>query len=138
MHEKNKEITHSFTFFNQKEFISALTVNARYEIRIDQTETMFWLTSITLLIFLGVSSTISIQLNCYLNASLILPSNTILYNNVTIEYCQCLLREEDIYGFLYDNSTNSCYTFGNNSSISNIRISVNSQVCFVNRTIMVR
>ena len=99
---------------------------------------MFWLTSITLLVFLAVSSTISIQLNCYLNANLLLPSNTILYNNVTIEYCQCLLSEEDTYGFLYNNSTNSCYTFGNDSSISNIRVSLSSQVCFVNRTIMVR
>ncbi len=75
-----------------------------------------------ILLLLIIPTIIGISMSCYSNAQLILPPSSILYNNFTLESCQ------------YDSNDESCYTFGNDSLRSNIRIKINSQVCFVNGT----
>jgi hypothetical protein len=92
-----------------------------------------------LLIFLLliIPTIIGIPMSCYSNAQLILPPSSILYNNFTLESCQCLTIYQNISGFQYDSNDESCYTFGNDSLRSNIRIKINSQVCFVNGTMTV-
>jgi hypothetical protein len=101
------------------------------------TKTMFRLSRTSLLLLISVSITISIHMNCYFNAGFILPSNAVFYDNVTFEFCQCLLSQENITGFMYDNSTESCYILDDNLTISDLRVMINSQVCFVNQTNMV-
>lgn len=73
-------------------------------------------------------------MNCYSNARLILPLSTIIYNNLTLQSCQCLTIPQNISGFQYNTDDKSCCIFGNNSTQTNIRVKMNSQVCFVNRT----
>jgi hypothetical protein len=77
-------------------------------------------------------------MSCYSNAGLILPSDAALHENVTFESCGCLSIHQNISDFQYNNDTNSCYIFPNNSSLSNIRVTINSQVCFIDRTLTVR
>jgi hypothetical protein len=95
---------------------------------------MYELTIILILLLLIIPTIISTYMNCYSNATIILPSGTILYNNLTFQSCQCLTIQENLEGFQYDNNEQSCYTFGNDSLRSNIRIKMNSQVCFINQT----
>ncbi len=73
-------------------------------------------------------------MNCYSNARLGLSSNAILYNNFTLESCQCSMMQSTLFGFQYDSTNNSCYTFGNDLSRSNLRVKINSQVCFIDLT----
>ena len=95
--------------------------------------------NILLVLYLSMISTIiTIFLNCYSNARLILPLSAILYNNLTLQSCQCLGIKQNISAFQYDSNEKSCYTYGNDSSRANIRVKVNSQVCFVNQTTTVR
>jgi hypothetical protein len=100
-------------------------------------QVMFDLNILLILLLLIIPMIISIEMSCYSNASLILPSSTILYNNLTFSSCQCLMIQPNISGFQYDYNEQSCYTFGNDSSLSNLRVKINSRVCFVNRTPMV-
>ncbi len=95
---------------------------------------MLRLTIFLILVLLSIPTIISINMGCYFNARLILSSSVMLYNNLTLQSCQCLMIQPNISGFQYDNNDNSCYTFGNDSLRSNLRIKINSQVCFVNRT----
>ena len=94
---------------------------------------MFYLPILLILLLLIISMIISIDLNCYSNARLILLSSATLYKNLTLQSCQCLMIQEDISGVQYNSNEKSCYTFGNDSSRSNIRINTDSQVCFVNQ-----
>jgi hypothetical protein len=95
---------------------------------------MVFLTIKLILCLLSIPPIISIRMTCYYNASLILPSNTILYNNLTLQSCQCFMVQQNMSGFQYNSNGESCYIFGNNSSLSNIRVTLNSQVCFINQT----
>jgi hypothetical protein len=95
---------------------------------------MAYLTVLLILLRLIIPMIVSLQMNCYSNASLILPPSTIQYNNLTLQSCKCLTIEQSISGFQYNNDEQSCYTFGNDSLLSDIRIKINCQVCFVNRT----
>lgn len=78
-----------------------------------------------------VPSTGSVPIICFIDASLILPPSSILYSNVTFESCRCLLLEEDVHGFQYNNESSSCYTIGNDSSLANLQITNHSRVCFL-------
>jgi len=98
---------------------------------------MVFLTIKLILFLLSIPPIISIRMTCYSNASLILPPNTILYNNLTLQSCKCLMAQQNMSGFQYNSNGKSCYIFGNNSSLSNIRVTLNSQVCFINQTSMV-
>jgi len=95
---------------------------------------MVFLTIKLILCLLRIPPIISIRMTCYYNASLILPSNNILYNNLTLQSCQCFMVQQNMSGFQYNSNGQSCYIFGNNSSLSNIRVTLNSQVCFINQT----
>ncbi|UJR25771.1 hypothetical protein I4U23_007125 [Adineta vaga] len=78
---------------------------------------------------------VSIRLSCYANANLTLPSDAVLYDNITIKSCQCLsIQQSLVYGFQYDKSTNSCYIFDSNVSISDLHVKINSRVCFINQS----
>lgn len=76
-------------------------------------------------------------MNCYSNARIILPLSTIIYNNSTLQSCQCLVNQKNISGFQYNSDERSCCIFGNDSLVTNIRVKRNSQICFVNQTAMV-
>ncbi|CAF1534200.1 unnamed protein product [Adineta ricciae] len=80
-----------------------------------------------------ISSSISIRLYCYPNADVILPRSTVLYNNATFGFCRCSGIELNASrGFQYNQSTNSCYILTSDVPISNIRMKINSIVCFIN------
>lgn len=95
---------------------------------------MMYFTILSILLLLNIPTTVSLNMSCYSNASLILPVDTIFYNNLTYQSCTCLMIQQNISGFQYDSNQQSCYTFGNNISRTNLRVKINSQVCFVNRT----
>ncbi|CAF0855758.1 unnamed protein product [Adineta ricciae] len=83
--------------------------------------------------FCLISSSISIRLYCYPNADVILPRSTVLYNNATFGFCRCSSTALNASrGFQYDQSTNSCYILTSDVSISNMRVKINSIVCFIN------
>jgi len=94
---------------------------------------MVSLTIKLILCLLSIPPIISIRMTCYYNASLILPSNNILYNNLTLQSCQCFMLQQNMSGFQYNSNGQSCFIFGN-QSLSNIRVTLDSQVCFINQT----
>lgn len=98
---------------------------------------MFDFTILLILLLWTISMIISLPMNCYSNARLDLPTSAILYNNFTLESCQCLMIQQTLSGFQYDSIDNSCYAFSNDSSRSDLRVKIDSQVCFINRTSIV-
>ena len=92
---------------------------------------------VTTIVLLFLSAASSILMNCYLNGGIILPSNAVLYNNVTFENCQCYSSQQNLSGFQYNNSAQSCYTFAGYPSLSDIQVIIDSQICFIHQTAMV-
>ena len=90
-----------------------------------------------ILLLLILPMIISISMGCYSNAYLILPSNTTVYTNFTLQSCQCLMINSDAAGFQYNIDDQSCSVFNNDSSRSDLLVKINSQVCFINRTLEV-
>ena len=101
---------------------------------------MFYFTSrLAIFAFCFISSSINIRLYCYPNADVIFPRSTVLYNNATFGFCRCSSTELNASrGFQYDQSTNSCYILTSDVPISNIRVKINSTVCFINSSSTVR
>ncbi|UJR26398.1 hypothetical protein I4U23_007730 [Adineta vaga] len=87
-----------------------------------------------LLFLLIISSIVCIRLDCYNNASLIFLPTAMLYNNLTLLSCQCLLIQQQKSTFQYNSIEQTCYLFDYSLSVTNLQITRNSRVCYYNQT----
>ena len=92
------------------------------------------LLDVLMLLLINIPVIFCKRCGCYNNASLINLPNATLYNNLTLQSCQCLFSQQSRSSFQYNSSDQTCHICDYDIAAVNLRVALGCQVCFCNQT----